>query len=177
MMSGVTLETFPAFNKLWNNKFYFKLHLVGISIGYTRDVMKGTEHMYTRDVTKGTEHMYTRDVMKGTEHMYANICASMIQISLVRLKRVTYLVSGYRVQPSRPDKGADRRVFYVLFCCTVFSAFCCYVIWMCNAFHISNDCLTLNKGHISCGINHARPTLIRHRATRLYVVGFITVLC
>jgi hypothetical protein len=31
MMSGVPLEIFWAFNKLWNNKFYYKLHLVGIS--------------------------------------------------------------------------------------------------------------------------------------------------
>jgi len=31
MMSGVPLETCCAFNKLWNNKFYYKLHLVGIS--------------------------------------------------------------------------------------------------------------------------------------------------
>jgi len=31
MMSGVPLETCSAFNKLWNNKFYYKLHLVGIS--------------------------------------------------------------------------------------------------------------------------------------------------
>jgi hypothetical protein len=31
MMSGVQLETFWAFNKLLNNKFYYKLHLVGIS--------------------------------------------------------------------------------------------------------------------------------------------------
>jgi hypothetical protein len=30
MMNGV-LETFSAFNKLWNNKFYYKLHLVGFS--------------------------------------------------------------------------------------------------------------------------------------------------
>ena len=30
-MSGVQLETCWAFNKLWNNKFYYKLHLVGIS--------------------------------------------------------------------------------------------------------------------------------------------------
>jgi hypothetical protein len=29
MMSGVPLETCWAFNKLWNNKFYYKLHLVG----------------------------------------------------------------------------------------------------------------------------------------------------
>jgi len=32
MMSGVPLETCRAFSKLWNNKFYYKLHLVGISI-------------------------------------------------------------------------------------------------------------------------------------------------
>ena len=31
MMSGVPFETCWAFNKLWNNKFYYKLHLVGIS--------------------------------------------------------------------------------------------------------------------------------------------------
>ena len=31
MMSGVSLETCLAFNKLWNNKFYYNLHLVGIS--------------------------------------------------------------------------------------------------------------------------------------------------
>jgi len=31
MMSGMPLETCRAFNKLWNNKFYYKLHLVGIS--------------------------------------------------------------------------------------------------------------------------------------------------
>ena len=31
MMSGVPLETCWGFNKLWNNKFYYKLHLVGIS--------------------------------------------------------------------------------------------------------------------------------------------------
>jgi hypothetical protein len=31
MMSGVPLETWSAFNKLQNNKFYYKLHLVGIS--------------------------------------------------------------------------------------------------------------------------------------------------
>jgi len=31
MMSGGPLETCWAFNKLWNNKFYYKLHLVGIS--------------------------------------------------------------------------------------------------------------------------------------------------
>jgi len=31
MMSGVPPETCRAFNKLWNNKFYYKLHLVGIS--------------------------------------------------------------------------------------------------------------------------------------------------
>jgi hypothetical protein len=31
MMSGVPLETSSAFNKLWNNKLYYKLHLVGIS--------------------------------------------------------------------------------------------------------------------------------------------------
>jgi len=31
MMSDVSLETCSAFNKLWNNKFYYKLHLVGIS--------------------------------------------------------------------------------------------------------------------------------------------------
>ena len=31
MMSGVPLETCWVFNKLWNNKFYYKLHLVGIS--------------------------------------------------------------------------------------------------------------------------------------------------
>ena len=31
MMSGVPLETCWAFNKLWNNKFYYKLHVVGIS--------------------------------------------------------------------------------------------------------------------------------------------------
>jgi hypothetical protein len=33
--SGDSLETRKtsrAFNKLWNNKFYYKLHLVGISI-------------------------------------------------------------------------------------------------------------------------------------------------
>ena len=28
---GMPLETCSAFNKLWNNKFYYKLHLVGIS--------------------------------------------------------------------------------------------------------------------------------------------------
>jgi len=28
MMSGVPLETRWAFNKLWKNKFYHKLHLV-----------------------------------------------------------------------------------------------------------------------------------------------------
>jgi len=32
MISGVPLETCWAFNKLWNNKFCYKLHLVGISI-------------------------------------------------------------------------------------------------------------------------------------------------
>jgi len=31
MMSGVPLETCRAFNKFWNDKFYYKLHLVGIS--------------------------------------------------------------------------------------------------------------------------------------------------
>ena len=31
MMSGVPLETCLAFNKVWNNTFYYKLHLVGIS--------------------------------------------------------------------------------------------------------------------------------------------------
>ena len=31
MMNGVPLETCWAFNKLWNNKFYYKLHLIGIS--------------------------------------------------------------------------------------------------------------------------------------------------
>jgi hypothetical protein len=31
MMSGVPLEICWVFNKLWNNKFYYKLHLVGIS--------------------------------------------------------------------------------------------------------------------------------------------------
>jgi len=31
MMSGVPLETCWAFNKLWNNKFYYKLRLVAIS--------------------------------------------------------------------------------------------------------------------------------------------------
>jgi len=31
MMSVVLLETCWAFNKLWNNKFFYKLHLVGIS--------------------------------------------------------------------------------------------------------------------------------------------------
>ena len=31
MMSGVPLETCWAFSKLWSNKFYYKLHLVGIS--------------------------------------------------------------------------------------------------------------------------------------------------
>jgi hypothetical protein len=31
MMSGVLLESCSALNKLWNNKFYYKLHLVGIS--------------------------------------------------------------------------------------------------------------------------------------------------
>jgi copper(I)-binding protein len=31
MMSGVPPKTCSAFNKLWNNKFYYKLHLVGIS--------------------------------------------------------------------------------------------------------------------------------------------------
>jgi hypothetical protein len=31
MMSGVPLETCWDFNKLWNNKFYYKLHLVGIA--------------------------------------------------------------------------------------------------------------------------------------------------
>ena len=34
MMSGVSLETCWAFNKLWNNKFYYKLHLVGISLSH-----------------------------------------------------------------------------------------------------------------------------------------------
>jgi hypothetical protein len=38
MMSGVPLETCWAFNKLWNNKFYYKLHLVGISIESYYDV-------------------------------------------------------------------------------------------------------------------------------------------
>jgi hypothetical protein len=31
MMSGVPLKTCWAFITLWNNKFYYKLHLVGIS--------------------------------------------------------------------------------------------------------------------------------------------------
>jgi len=31
MMSGVPLETCWAFTKLWNNKFYYNLHLVGIA--------------------------------------------------------------------------------------------------------------------------------------------------
>jgi len=31
MMSGVPLETCRTFDKLWNNKFCYKLHLVGIS--------------------------------------------------------------------------------------------------------------------------------------------------
>jgi hypothetical protein len=31
MMSGVPLKTCWAFNKLWDNKFSYKLHLVGIS--------------------------------------------------------------------------------------------------------------------------------------------------
>jgi hypothetical protein len=31
MMSGVPLETCWTFNKLWNNKFYYKLQLIGIS--------------------------------------------------------------------------------------------------------------------------------------------------
>jgi hypothetical protein len=30
MMNGVALETFWAFNKLWNSNFYYKLYLVGI---------------------------------------------------------------------------------------------------------------------------------------------------
>jgi hypothetical protein len=29
MMSGVPLETFSVFNERWNNKFYYKVHLVG----------------------------------------------------------------------------------------------------------------------------------------------------
>jgi hypothetical protein len=35
MMSGVPLETFWAFNKLWNNTFYYKLYLVGILLNHT----------------------------------------------------------------------------------------------------------------------------------------------
>jgi len=31
MMSGVPFETCCAFKKLWNNKFCYKLYLVGIS--------------------------------------------------------------------------------------------------------------------------------------------------
>jgi len=31
MMGGVPLETCWAFNKLWTNKFYYKLYLVGIA--------------------------------------------------------------------------------------------------------------------------------------------------
>ena len=31
MMSGMPLETCRAFSKLWNDKFCYKLHLVGIS--------------------------------------------------------------------------------------------------------------------------------------------------
>jgi hypothetical protein len=35
MMSGVPLEICWAFNKLWNNKFYYKLHLIGILLSHT----------------------------------------------------------------------------------------------------------------------------------------------
>jgi hypothetical protein len=43
MMSGVLLETCWAFNKLWNNKFYYKLHLAGIS---TESYCNGQIHEY-----------------------------------------------------------------------------------------------------------------------------------
>jgi len=41
MMSGMPLETYRTFNKLWNNKFYYKLHLVGISTesAYSRKIL------------------------------------------------------------------------------------------------------------------------------------------
>jgi len=41
-MSGVPLEICWAFNKLWNNKFYYKLYLVGISIESCNFVCSGS---------------------------------------------------------------------------------------------------------------------------------------
>jgi hypothetical protein len=44
MMSDVPLETCWAFSKLWNNKFYYKLHLVGISTEY-KNLITGLDRL------------------------------------------------------------------------------------------------------------------------------------
>jgi hypothetical protein len=50
MMSGVPLETCWVLNKLWNNKFYYKLHLVGISIESYYDARMDENQIYKRGV-------------------------------------------------------------------------------------------------------------------------------
>jgi len=56
-MSGVPLETCGAFNKLWNNKFYYKLHLVGIS---TESYYVARIHEY--QILVLTVHAYSQKV-------------------------------------------------------------------------------------------------------------------
>ena len=55
-MSGVPLETCWAFNKLWNNKFCYKLHLVGISTESYNDA-RIHEYQINADSEIRTKHV------------------------------------------------------------------------------------------------------------------------
>jgi len=56
MMSGVPLETCWAFSKFWNNKFYYKVHLVGYFYWLTDSFCPGTSastwepHVFTHKI-------------------------------------------------------------------------------------------------------------------------------
>ena len=58
MMSGMLLETCWAFSKLWNNKFYYKLHLVRIS----------TESYYDAWIHENQIHTTVQDCLTWQQH-------------------------------------------------------------------------------------------------------------
>ena len=89
MMSGVPLETCWAFNKLWNNKFYYKLHLVGISTESYYDA-RIHEYQLERQNSK-SEHYLTQ--LKSPNSNYGQTYKNLPRI-------------GYSVVPTSGDHKA-----------------------------------------------------------------------
>jgi hypothetical protein len=70
MLSGVPLETCGAFNKLWNNKFYYELHLVDIS---TESYYDARIHEYQMYNTKGFDRLCLLEKSLVTTHFFRSV--------------------------------------------------------------------------------------------------------